>query len=129
MESKISSREIFVNEIVFNRADVIHLYGFICNNGNYVPTRFVCSLTVLSHLLSQNGKEGQEIIAQIRLLLSLPHASPLSIDVMERFGTTLPLEAYSIQMQMPMGEKAVEAANPQPAELIFIERIIPFPAV
>jgi hypothetical protein len=124
MENKISSREIFVNEIRFHRSDVIHLFGFICTEGNYQPTRFVCSLTVLFSLLSQNGKAGYELIARIRRALDGPHASPLCLDVIDQFGTTQPLEAFSIQMQTPV---PVEI-TPQLIEPIFIERIIPFPA-
>jgi hypothetical protein len=128
MENKITSREIFVNEIQFHRADVIHLFGFIYSEGNYLPTRFVCSLTVLYSLLSQNGKPGLETISLIRQLLSEPHSSPLSIDMIDRFGTTLPLEAYSIHLQIPVPEENVVVRNPQIIEPIFIERVIPFPA-
>jgi hypothetical protein len=124
MENKISSREIFVNEIRFYRAHVIHLFGFICTNGNYQPTRFVCSLALLSSLLGQNGKAGRELISLIRQLLNEPHASPLSIDVIDRFGTTLPLEALSIHMQVPLCEEK----HPHIIEPIFIERVIPFPS-
>jgi hypothetical protein len=128
MENKISSREIFVNEILFHRADVIHLYGFIFSKGEYRPTRFVCSLPVLSSLLGQNGKPGRETISLIKDLLNEPHASPLSIDMVDRFGTTLPLEAFSIQMLVPLRETQVVEKAPQLLEPIFIERVIPFPA-
>ena len=128
MSQKITSREIFVNEIVFHRTDVIHLYGFIFSGGDYLRTRFVCSLTLLSSLLSQNGKTGRELVEHMRQLLNEPHASPLSIDVIDRFGTTLPLEAYAIQMQMPLEENHHGESVAHPTELVFIERVIPFPA-
>ncbi len=129
MKKHLNSREIFINEIQFHRKDVIYLFGFFCSDGKFVRSRFVCNRKMLYALLVQNGKTGREIIALIRTLLERPHASPLCIDLIDHFGTTLPLQAYSIQMQIPFPETSFEKANSERGnEVLFIERIIPFPA-
>ena len=129
MKKPFNSREIFVNEIRFERTDVIYLLGFICTEGKFTRSRFVCNRKLLYTLLSQNGKTGQEIISLIRQLLKHPHSVPLCIDMIDRFGTTQPLKAFAIQMQIPFAENNFEDANPESvSELLFIERIIPFPA-
>lgn len=129
MKKAYSSREIFINEIQFEWIDVIYLFGFICTEGKFKRSRFVCNRKLLYALLTQNGKVGQEIISLIRQLLKHPRATPLCIDMIDRFGTTQPLKAFSIQMQIPFSENDFEQVPADTvSELLFIERIIPFPA-
>lgn len=129
MKSKISSSEILVNEIRFVRKNAIHLFGFINTDSTYKPTRFVCNQKLLYALLCQNGKTGREIIALLRQALSEPHTVPLCVDLVDRFGTTLPLKAQAIQMQIPFHENGFEVSRPETvSELLFIEQIVPFPA-
>ena len=98
MQRKIKSRQIFVNEIQFNTRDEIFLLGFIYTQGKFQPTRFVANRRLLYTLLKQNGKTGNELIALIQQLLKHPHAVPLCIDIVDRFGITQPLKAHAIQI-------------------------------
>jgi len=128
MKNKISSREILVNEIRFAANPVMYLFGFIETETGFNPVRFVCSKRELYRLLTQNGKAGDEIISLIQRLPKEPHSSPLSIDLVEHFGITVPLKAFAIQMQIPFPEKTSRAKDDGESNVMFIERVVPFSA-
>lgn len=129
MKKQFSHREIFVNEIQFYRKDEIYLLGFVFTAGKFQRTHFVCNRKILHALLVQNGKQGREITLLMRKLFATPHAVPLTIDLIDRFGTTQPLQAYSIQMQIPFGEYEPQKKDSMSAsELLLIEQVLSFPA-
>ena len=129
MKKQFSQQEIFVNEIQFFKKNEICLLGFVFSEGKFQRTQFVCSRKVLHALLAQNGRQGREIAMLLRKLFATPHAVPLTVDLIDRFGTTQPLRAYSIQMQIPFGEyEPQKKGSLSTSELLLIERVLSFPA-
>lgn len=83
---------LLINEITFSSQDVAKLYGFAEQDGKFRPIIFACSKQELFMMLMTNGKEGLEVMNAIRKAQSIPHASPLSFDLIDRFGLTTELK-------------------------------------
>ena len=130
MHRTIKHPEIFVNEIVFNQLDEIYLLGFIYVENQFKPSRFICNRRVLYALLKQNEKTGSELIRVMQAALKHPHAVPLCIDLIDRFGTTQPLQALAIHMMVAFADNNFnDALNAQKENTLFIEQITPFPSI
>lgn len=121
-----SKREIFVNEVVLHGADEVSLVGFIHNNRQYCETRFVISRTLLRKLLLENGAAGREILNTISESLKIPHAAPLEINLVDKFGLTQALRAGNIQLQIPFRKMDVSINySPEQAEWLRVEDVTP----
>ncbi len=121
-----SKREIFVNEVVLHGADEVSLVGFIHNKSQYSETRFVISRTLLRKLLLENGATGREILNTISESLKIPHAVPLEINLVDKFGLTQALSAGNIQLQIPFRKIDVSINHlPEQVEWLLVEDVTP----
>lgn len=119
-----NSREIFVNEIVLHDRTDAYLFGFVQQQGNYCETQFVIGRKLLHKLLLLNGKKGEQIVHYLKQAELHPHAVPISADLVELFGTTVPLQADAIQLQIPFVKNADGELEPvQNSELLFVDAI------
>lgn len=117
---KLTEQEILVNEVILKQNNEVHLYGFLWQNDHYAEAVFVISPLLFRQLLLQNGTLGREILQQLQEELSYPHRAPYEYSVVEKFGTTLPLQAGAIQLQIPFG-----VTNMNTTKILFIQEISP----
>lgn len=116
-----TEREIFVNEIILKHNNEVHIYGFLKKRNNYSEAKFVISKNLFRHLLLQNGNTGKEILQAIQEELAHPHRTPYEFNVVERFGTTLPLLAGAIQLEIPFGTSTpIEQTS-----LLIVKNVLP----
>ncbi|MBK7149068.1 MAG: hypothetical protein IPH78_09660 [Bacteroidetes bacterium] len=117
---KLTEQEILVNEVILKQNNEVHLYGFLSQNECYTEAVFVISPLLFRQLLLQNGDLGREILQQLHEELSYPHRAPYELNVVEKFGTTLPLRAGAIQLQIPFG-----AHDTYATKVLFVQEILP----